>query len=164
MFGVASKVPRGFTRYYVLYLLTERNMTGKEIINEADNQSEGSWAPSPGLIYPLLGRLVRDGLIMEENNGRYSITSKGEEGLMQYSKMQDQLDHQFELVNKLGINVYAKSKFIAGEALDKISSITSTMRKRVSKRSSEVQRDFDDKYEAFLKKELERIKESKKVK
>lgn len=162
MSGVTSKVPRGFTRYYVLYLLTERTMTGKEIINEADNQSEGTWAPSPGLIYPLLGRLVRDGLIMEENDGRYSITSKGKEGLMQYSKMQDQLDHQFELVNKLGINVYTKSKFITREALDKITSFTSTIRERVSKRSSKVQRDFDEKYEAFLMKELERIKERKK--
>jgi DNA-binding PadR family transcriptional regulator len=136
-------------------------MTGKEIINEANKQSEGAWAPSPGLIYPLLGRLVRDGLISELDDGGYSIANKGEDILMQYSKMQDQLDRQFELVNKLGISVYTKGKFISGEALERIRTITSTMRNRVSNRSSEVQQNFNEMYEDFLKRELERLQQKK---
>jgi DNA-binding PadR family transcriptional regulator len=136
-------------------------MTGKEIINEADKQSDGAWAPSPGLIYPLLGRLVRDGLISELDDGGYSITEKGENTLMQYSKMQDQLDKQFELVNKLGISVYTRGKFISKEALERIRATASTMRDRVSKRSSEAQQSFNEMYEEFLRSELERLQQKK---
>jgi DNA-binding PadR family transcriptional regulator len=136
-------------------------MRGTEIINEADKQSDGAWAPSPGLIYPLLGRLVRDGLIFELDDGGYSITEKGENTLMQYSKMQDQLDRQFELVNKLGISVYTRGKFISKEALERIRATASTMRDRVSKRSSEAQQSFNEMYEEFLRSELERLQQKK---
>jgi DNA-binding PadR family transcriptional regulator len=139
-------------------------MTGKEIINHADNESEGDWAPSPGLIYPLLGRLVRDGFIMELDYGRYTTTEKGNDVLKQYSKMQDQLDRQFELINKLGISVYTRSKFIAVEALDRINAITSSMRSRVSKRSHDVQENFDVMYEDFLRRELDRLNQKKNAK
>jgi DNA-binding PadR family transcriptional regulator len=139
-------------------------MTGKEIITHADNESEGDWAPSPGLIYPLLGRLVRDGFIMELDHGKYTTTEKGNDTLKQYSKMQDQLERQFELINKLGISVYTTSKFIAVEALDRINNITSTMRTRVSKRSHEVQENFDAMYEDFLKRELDKLNQKKNMK
>ena len=52
-------------------------MTGKEIIDKAIVQSQGKWRPSPGLIYPMLGRQLDEGLIAELENGRYKITQKG---------------------------------------------------------------------------------------
>ena len=60
---VGSSIPRGFSRRYVLDLLTEQPMTGKEIIDKAIVQSQGKWRPSPGLIYPMLGRLLDEGLV-----------------------------------------------------------------------------------------------------
>lgn len=51
-------------------------MTGKEIIDKAIVQSQGKWRPSPGLIYPMLGRLLDEGLIDELDAGRYKITQK----------------------------------------------------------------------------------------
>ncbi len=60
---VGSSIPRGFSRYFILELLEEKNRTGKEIIDYAFEQSDGIWKPSPGLIYPLLGRLLDEGLI-----------------------------------------------------------------------------------------------------
>ena len=33
--------------------------------------------PLPGLIYPMLGRLLEEGLIVETDGGRYTITPKG---------------------------------------------------------------------------------------
>src|SRR5437763_8369873 len=74
---VGSAIPRGFSRHYILGLLKEQPMTGKEIIDKAILQSDGKWRPSPGLIYPLLGRLLEEGLITETDNGRYQITRKG---------------------------------------------------------------------------------------
>ena len=74
---VGSAIPRGFSRHYILELLSEQPMTGKEIIDKAILQTEGKWKPSPGLIYPLLGRLLEEELIEEHENGRYGITKKG---------------------------------------------------------------------------------------
>ena len=74
---VGSAVPRGFSRYYILQQLKEQPHTGKEIIDSAIEASAGNWKPSPGLIYPLLGRLLDEGLIEESENGKYQITDHG---------------------------------------------------------------------------------------
>jgi DNA-binding PadR family transcriptional regulator len=161
MAKVTGNVPRGFTRFYVLYLLTEKPMTGKEIIDEAVKKSEGDWAPSPGLIYPLLGRLVRDGLISETESGGFMITEEGRKTLKQYSKLQDQIDKQFQLVNRLGVSMYTTGKFIAEEAMDRIGVVTSSVKDRVGKKSKEAQQRFDEMYEEFLIGELERLKTQK---
>ena len=42
-------------------------------------QSNGIWKPSPGLIYPLLGRLLDENLIEETKDGKYQLTKEGEE-------------------------------------------------------------------------------------
>jgi DNA-binding PadR family transcriptional regulator len=52
-------------------------MSGKEIIDKAIDESGGIWKPSPGLIYPMLGRLIEEGLIDQMDDGRYKITIKG---------------------------------------------------------------------------------------
>ena len=162
MSRLSEKVPRGFTRFYVLYLLTEKAMTGKEIIEESSLRSEGDWAPSPGLIYPLLGRLVRDGLIAETNSGGYVITEAGENALNQYNKLQHQMDNQFYLINRLGISMYTTSKFVAEETINRLSALSSFAWDRVSRKSEEVQRRFEEKYEEFLLDELERLQQRKK--
>lgn len=161
LLSVSGKVPRGFTRYYVLYLLSEDSLTGKEIIDLALERSEGVWSPSPGLIYPLLGRLVRDGLIKEVDEGGYAVTEEGEKSLHQYSELQAQIDRQSRLVNKLGISIYAAGKFLADEAVGRISSVSSTVWDHMTMRSDEAQRRFEERYEDFLLKELERIKQKK---
>jgi DNA-binding PadR family transcriptional regulator len=161
MSKVSGKVPRGFTRFYVLHLLTERPMTGKEIIEEAEEKSGGDWTPSPGLIYPLLGRLVRDGLIAETDEGGFTITEKGEDALQQYTSLQRQLERQLDLVNDLGMSVYSRGKFVAEEAISRISDVTSSMWDRVTNRSGKAQQSFEEKYEEFLRNELERIEQRK---
>ena len=136
-------------------------MTGKKIILEAEERSKGDWTPSPGLIYPLLGRLVRDGLIAETDEGGFTITEKGEEALQQYTKLQRQLERQLELVNELGLSVYSKGKFVAEESINRISGVTSSVWDRVTERSGKAQQSFEEKYEEYLHAELERIKKRK---
>jgi len=157
-----GKVPRGFTRYYVLYLLSENELTGKDIIDESVERSEGSWSPSPGLIYPLLGRLVRDGLIAELDDGKYEITEKGTKELSKHGSFQDQLDAQFSLMEKLGLSMYTKGKLLADEGVERIFNVTSSVWDKVTKTRS-VQHQFEEKYEAFLVAELERLRQKKSV-
>jgi DNA-binding PadR family transcriptional regulator len=103
MAKVKSRVPRGFTRYYALNIINVKPSTGKELIEEAEKRSDGDWSPSPGLIYPLLGRLLRDGLINEGSEGRFVITEKGVKALEDHAKVQDQLERQIDLITRLGI-------------------------------------------------------------
>lgn len=157
MSKVKSTVPRGFTRFYALYLISERAMTGKQIIEEAEKRSEGAWSPSPGLIYPLLGRLMRDGLIVENDDGKFVITGEGRETLEQHSKFQSQLEKQLSLVMKLGLSMFTAGKLLAEESMDRILGVTEMMKERVNAGSSDLQDRFYTKYRAFLESELEKM-------
>jgi len=159
MSKVKSRVPRGFTRFYALYLINERPMTGKEIIEETKKRSEGEWNPSPGLIYPLLGRLLRDGLIEEIENGKFVITSEGLHAFDQYSRLQSQIEGQINLVRKLGLSVFTAGKMFAEESMDRILNVTEMMKDRMSEGSRELQIKFYESYRAFLERELEKLKE-----
>jgi DNA-binding PadR family transcriptional regulator len=158
MAKVSSKVPRGFTRYYVLYLLSDTPLTGKEIIKEAEARSDGVWSPSPGLIYPLLGRLLDDGLIMEMGEGRFICTSKGRRALLSHYDFQEHLDQQLKMVQKLGVSMFTTGKFLAEEAVYRISSVVESVKKRASESSNELQERFNSRYKNFLEGELERLK------
>ena len=81
--------------------------------------------------------------------------------LSTHGTFQDQIESQFNLVNKLGLSMFTAGKFLAEEALDRISSVTATMRSKVGKRSGEAQQQFDEKYEAFLLQELDKLKSRK---
>jgi DNA-binding PadR family transcriptional regulator len=75
-------VPKGFIRYQVLELLSEKPMSGSEIISEIEKKTGGRWKPSPGSIYPLLSWLQENSFIEEvasEEGGikRYNLTEKG---------------------------------------------------------------------------------------
>ncbi len=159
MSKVKSSVPRGFTRYYALHLINTQPMTGKQIINEANTRSEGTWTPSPGLIYPLLGRLLRDNLIEETDNGQFTITPKGTQALQQHTKYRNQLDKQINLLTKLGLTMYTTTKLIAEESMDRIQGVTTTMKTRINHSSTDLQDRFYTKYKTFLLNELTKLED-----
>jgi len=120
---VGSSVPRGFSRYFILELLKKKAHTGKEIINYAVEQSNGIWKPSPGLIYPLLGRLLDEGLIEESKDGRYQLTKKGAETAQDVDKVNEIVKKQLDVLFRLG-NV---GRFVAIDVLEKISTMGSIL-------------------------------------
>ena len=149
---VGSSVPRGFSRYFILELLKKKEHTGKEIINYAAEQSNGIWKPSPGLIYPLLGRLLDEGLIEETKDGRYQITKKGAETAQDVEKINDVIKKQIEVLFRLG-NV---GRFVAMDLLEKISSMGSILSENISNMTDEE----TQKYKKFLQDELKKIDET----
>lgn len=85
-------VPKGFIRYHVLELLSEKPMSGSEIMNEIEKKTEGHWKPSPGSVYPLLSWLQDNNCIKElpsEEGGmkRYALTDKGKTLLEEQRKI-----------------------------------------------------------------------------
>jgi DNA-binding PadR family transcriptional regulator len=148
---VGSSIPRGFSRRYILDLLTEQPMTGKEIIDRAIVQSQGKWRPSPGLIYPMLGRLLDEGLIAELENGRYKITHKGLEMTADLQSVNNIFEKQLDVMSRIG-NV---GKFMTMDLIDRISTIGSTLSSNLDKMSEEEKK----KYKQFLLNELRKLQE-----
>ncbi len=148
---VGSSVPRGFSRYFILELLKKQPHTGKEIIDYAVEQSNGIWKPSPGLIYPLLGRLLDEGLIEETKSGKYRLTAKGMETAKDVDKITDIVKKQIDVLFRLG-NV---GRFVAMDLLEKIAAMGSILSSNVGNMTE----DETQKYRKFLQDELKKIDE-----
>jgi DNA-binding PadR family transcriptional regulator len=154
---VGSSVPRGFSRYFILKVLKNKPHTGKEIIDLAVKQSDGIWKPSPGLIYPLLGRLLDEGLIEETKTGKYQITRKGKATSNDLESINDIVKKQLDVLFRIG-NV---GRFVAIDIIERIASMGSVLSSNVSNLTKEE----TSKYKKFLESELRKIeKESGKKK
>ena len=152
---VGSSVPRGFSRHYVLGLLKEQPMTGKEIMDRAIYDSDGKWRPSPGLIYPMLGRLLEDGLIDEVENGRYRITTSGEDTAADMKSLHNILQKQLDVMLRVG-NV---GKFMAFDLIDRVSAIGSAISSNLDRMTEQEK----EKYKEFLLAELAKLDEQENI-
>ena len=151
---VGSSVPRGFSRYFILELLKKNPHTGKEIIDYAVEQSNGVWKPSPGLIYPLLGRLLDEKLIEEAGDGKYQLTRKGARTAEDVDKVNDIVKKQLDVVFRLG----SVGKFVALDLLERIMTMGSILSSNVANMTDEEA----EKYRKFLETELKKMSSGKK--
>ena len=95
-----AAVPKGFLRYYVLRLLSEKSMSGSEIMSEIEKRTDGRWKPSPGSVYPLLAWLQEKGYteeVPEQEAGikRYALTDQGRTFLQEHVKRREELRKKF---------------------------------------------------------------------
>ena len=146
---VGSSIPRGFSRYFILELLKKTPYTGKEIIDAGVKQSQGIWKPSPGLIYPLLGRLLDEGLIEETKAGKYQITRKGKSTADDLDSVNDIVKKQLDVLFRIG-NV---GRFVALDILERVSSMGALLSSNLSNMTKEE----TTKYKKFLESELRKI-------
>ena len=146
---VGSSIPRGFSRYFILEVLKKNPSTGKEIIDSATTQSGGRWKPSPGLIYPLLGRLLDENLIEETKDGKYQITKKGRLVADDLETLNKIVKNQMDVMFRVG-NV---GKFVAMDLLERVTSIGNSLSSNVSNMTKEE----TGKYKKFLESELQKI-------
>lgn len=86
-----AMVPKGFIRYHVLEGLSQKPMSGSELMEDIEKHTGGFWKPSPGSIYPLLSWLQDNGHIKElpVENGlkRYELTESGKALLEEQRKI-----------------------------------------------------------------------------
>lgn len=146
---VGSVIPRGFSRHFVLVSLSESTMSGKEIIEKATLQSSGIWKPSPGLIYPMLGRLLDEGLIEQMEDGRYKITAKGLAMIKDIESVQNVFQKQFGVMLRLG-NI---GRFVTLDLLDRISNLGSAISINIDKMTKQER----NRYTQFLRSELRKV-------
>lgn len=95
-------VPKGLLRYLILEKLSEKPMSGSEIMDRIEEESRGAWRPSPGSIYPLLTWLHEKGLIKplpkdESGVKRYELTEEGRRLLEEGSKIREKMVERMAL-------------------------------------------------------------------
>ncbi|MGQ9479254.1 MAG: PadR family transcriptional regulator [Thermoproteota archaeon] len=86
--------PKGLLRYWVLEMLSEKPMSGSEIMDKVEEETHGTWRPSPGSIYPLLTWLSEKGFIKaltKDENGvkKYELTDKGRKLLEERGRIRE---------------------------------------------------------------------------
>ncbi|MDE1872957.1 MAG: PadR family transcriptional regulator [Thaumarchaeota archaeon] len=151
---VGSSIPRGFSRYFILEALKKKPSTGKEIIDVAVAQSEGKWKPSPGLIYPLLGRLLDEGLVEETKDGKYQITKKGRIVSDDLESLDKIVKNQLDVIFRMG----DVGKFIAMDLIERINAIGTSLSSNISYMT----KDETQKYRKFLESELRKMDSAEK--
>jgi len=88
--------PKGLLRYRVLEMLSQKPMSGSEIMDRIEEETRGAWRPSPGSIYPLLTWLHEKGFVkaLPRDEGgvkRYELTEKGRKLLEDKGKIREKL-------------------------------------------------------------------------
>lgn len=151
---VGSSVPRGFSRYFILEALKKNPSTGKEIIDAAILQSGGKWKPSPGLIYPLLGRLLDENLIEETKDGKYQITRRGRSMTDDLETLNKIVKNQLDVMFRVG----SIGKFVAMDLLERVTSIGNSLSSNVANMTKEE----TAKYKKFLELEIQKLESAEK--
>ena len=146
---VGSVIPRGFSRHYVLTSIKEVPMSGKEIIDKAITESGGIWKPSPGLIYPMLGRLIEEGLIDQMDDGRYKITTKGLDMIKDLKSVHNVFQKQFGVLLRVG----SFGRFMTLDLLDRVTNIGNALSSNLDKMTEQERNG----YKHFLKTELRKV-------
>ena len=104
--------PKGLLRYYILHKIAEKPIHGYEIIQDIDSKTEGGWRPGAGSLYPILKKLVSEGLIKAEpelsgeaTRRVYDITPKGVESLARAKEMFANFQQRFGSLRRLFIEL-----------------------------------------------------------
>ena len=77
-FEWAKRSHKGLRRW-VLYIVRDAPKTGVEIMDVMEANLQGWWRPSPGSIYPLLRRMVEEGVLSRSADDKYGLTAVGRE-------------------------------------------------------------------------------------
>ena len=101
-----SSFQKGDLKYIILDLIKETPRHGYDIIRELEEQSYGTYKPSPGVIYPTLQMLEEMGYATsEEQEGKkvYSITDEGKDFLEKQKEktngVRSQMKHKWSFKN-----------------------------------------------------------------
>jgi DNA-binding PadR family transcriptional regulator len=104
--------PKGLLRYYILHKIAQKPIHGYEIIQDIDSKTEGAWRPGAGSLYPILKKLVSEGLIRAEPEPSaeatrrvYQITPKGVESLVHAKEMFANFQQRFGSLRRLFIDL-----------------------------------------------------------
>jgi len=104
--------PKGLLRYYILHKINQKPIHGYEIIQDIDSKTDGAWRPGAGSIYPILKKLVSEGLIkakprpsVEATPRVYHLASHGVQSLAHAKEMFTNFQQRFGSLRRLFIEL-----------------------------------------------------------
>ena len=104
--------PKGLLRHYILHKISQKPIHGYEVIQDIDSKTEGAWKPGAGSLYPILKKLVAEGLIKAEASSTeeptrrvYHITPKGVEELARSKEMFASFQHRWGFLRKIFVEL-----------------------------------------------------------
>jgi len=110
---------KGYFKYLVLYVLRDGPKHGYEISKAINSLFKGIYEPSPGLLYPTLKSMEKNGLITSnidaENRRIYQIT---QHGLKELSKREKKIAEMLSEINS----------FLDSGVIELIKALTGIMR------------------------------------
>jgi DNA-binding PadR family transcriptional regulator len=93
----------GDLRYVILQQIAEKPSHGYEIIKSIQERLGGAYAPSPGVVYPMLTMLEEMGhatVVSEGSRKLYTITEEGSKSLAENKQMVEALFARMDRVRK----------------------------------------------------------------
>ncbi len=98
-FQTNSGKQRGILAVYILQSLHKKPKSGYDILKEITEKTKGTWTPSKGTLYPLLGKLEEEKLIQIQNIEQrsktiYETTKQGEKQLSNIKKHTKEMDEK----------------------------------------------------------------------
>ncbi|HVP23440.1 MAG TPA: PadR family transcriptional regulator [Conexivisphaerales archaeon] len=76
--------PRGLLHVYALWKISDKPLSGYQLMQDIESRTEGAWRPGPGAIYPILKKLSACGYVKQVKGGPevagrsiYEITPAG---------------------------------------------------------------------------------------
>ena len=104
--SIRDQIRKGSTTLLILTLLSDEPMYGYQISQELARRSDGYFDMKEGLLYPLLHRLQREGLVQgkwrsasgERRRRYYTITSAGVHALAEQTREWEMFMHRLQAV------------------------------------------------------------------
>ena len=98
----------GELKFVVLHLLSEKPAHGYELIREIEERLGGTYAPSPGVIYPTLTLLEELGYAVQaESEGARKLYAITDEGRAYLAENRSTVEDIFERIASFGTSFFA---------------------------------------------------------
>jgi DNA-binding PadR family transcriptional regulator len=108
-----ARVPRGYLRYQVLMMLKEKPMSGSEIADQIEQETDGEYRPGSGSLYPVLKKLHTSGftekLPVEDGVFRYRLTSRGNSFFEEHFDIMQDVRKKLDSVEFPFANIFQKN-------------------------------------------------------
>jgi DNA-binding PadR family transcriptional regulator len=131
---VSTVFGHGRLRLYLLKLLAESPRHGYEVISLLEDRFMGTYAPSPGTVYPRLQRLEAEGLVTHSQEGGrkvYRITDAGRE----------ELDRRQEELADLEADIRSSVRGLARQIRDEVRGTVRDLRQELKQAAREMRRE-----------------------
>lgn len=104
--------PRGLLFFYALLSIGRKPMSGYDLMREIEDKTGGAWRPGPGVVYPTLQKLARQGYIKARKKSgagptqvSYEITPNGLRNIANAKRAMESSGERMRMLSSLFIDL-----------------------------------------------------------